>query len=95
MSVKSEFQMMKESQWYTCKFLVSTTPFSGAYQGFFKKNTEGYATVLANGKVILWKGKGLHCTYDSIEEAKQYATCIKKTDNRGHHVADAWDRVMF
>jgi hypothetical protein len=85
--------MMKESQWYKVKFLKDKS--SGYMQGSFIKDTEGFGTVLECGSVILWSGKGLFCIFKSIEEVKEYATCIYKVDNKASAVIEAWNNVMW
>ena len=60
-----------------------------------------YVHIFEDGQVLLFdpvkrdKGKVIAPTFDvifhSIEDVKQFATCISKTD---FDVKDAWDKVM-
>lgn len=84
----------KQSQWFNCVFLKDYEP-TKSMQGRFKKGQKGFATVKNDGTVILWTGKGFEINFDSIDQAKQYATCLTKCENQDKRIIREFNNIMF
>ncbi len=89
----TQFEMMKKSQWYQVQFIQDKT--AGYMQGWFRKGNTGFGAVLEDGSVVLWPGRGLSCDFKSVNEAKEYATCLTKSENQAALVIEAWNNIMW
>lgn len=91
----SELDMAKKAQWWKVKFLKDKKPEPEKFEGGFDKGEYGYCCIREDGVVLLWRGRGFYTTFENTDEARKYATCLRKTENQTANVIDAWNRIVF
>lgn len=90
---KNPIQKAKQCQWWSCRF-TKTKENTFNFDGWWNKGDLGYACVVDESTVILWNGKSFYSIM-TIENAKEFATCLHKTTNKASLCIQAFDRAMY